>query len=132
MTDFEIVSLTFADEWMYCQKLINEGYRIRRMGIHKMRPDGSDQQILIGVECESYIVDEKSGWIYFSNEDDGSAMYKMRTDGTEVKKLNNDISSAMQVVGEWIYYLKGKPGYPKIYRIPVNGININDDRSVGV
>jgi len=47
-------------------------------------------------------------------------------------EINNDISSAMQVAGEWIYYLKGKPGYPKIYRIPVTGICINDDRSVDV
>jgi len=46
----------------------------------------------------------------------------MRTDGTEIKKLNNDYSSNMQIVGEWIYYLKGSHGYPKIYKTPIDGI----------
>jgi Tol biopolymer transport system component len=92
------------------------------MGIHRMRLDGSEPQTLTDVECDNYVIDEAGEWIYYSNEGDGSAMYRMRTDGTEIKKLNNDYSSRMQIVGEWIYYLKGRDGYPKIYRIPLNGI----------
>ena len=130
LTDFESVSLDFSDGWIYYQKLVKEGYMSKRMGIHKMRPDGSEQQSLIGVECDNYIVDASDGWVYFSNKDDGSTLHRMHTDGTDVKKLNNDISDHIYVVDEWIYYLKGKYGYPKIYRIPVNGITVQEDRSV--
>ena len=127
LIDSEAVNLTFSDGWLYYIKNVKKEFKpdhfsTKQMGIFKMRLDGSEQQMLTDVECRSYMADAASGWVYFSNGDDGSTMYKMRIDGTDVKKLNNDVSSHMQVTGEWIYYLKGKPGYRKLYRIPVDGI----------
>ena len=83
---------------------------------------------MYSTKCDCYIIDGQNEWIYYSNADDDSSIYRMRTDGADKKKLNNDYSSNIQAVGEWLYYLKGRSGYPKIYRIPINGIAVfNDD-----
>ncbi len=44
-------------------------------------------------------------WVYYTNLKDGGKLYKMRTDGTEITKLNDDASIEINVVGDWIYYL---------------------------
>jgi len=41
-------------------------------------------------------------WIYYTLILNG--MYKIKTDGTERTKLNNDLSMFINVVGDWIYY----------------------------
>jgi Tol biopolymer transport system component len=63
--------------------------------------------------------------IYFSNSDDNSALYSMRTDGTELKKLSSDYSKPVKVVGDWLYYLKGRRGYKKIYKMSASGANLD-------
>ena len=122
LNDIDSRELTFADEWIYFQESVKVENGRMCMGIYRIRPDGSEQQVLTKAECQHYMIDEASDSIYFANGDDGSTMYRMCTDGTGLKKLNNDISSGMQVTDEWIYYLKGKPGYRKLYRIPIDGI----------
>ena len=43
-------------------------------------------------------------WIYYCNSSDGHKIYKIRTDGTQRTKLNDDYSKDINVVGDWIYY----------------------------
>ena len=129
LADFKVSDLSFVDGWLYCLERIKiENYWPERSKIYRMRPDGSDLRLLIDVYCENYTIDAASGLIYFSNGDDDRTLYRMRMDGTGVKKLNEDISSHIRIDGDWIYYLKGKEGYPKIYRIPLEGIPFDDER----
>ena len=127
LADFMVKSLTFINGWLYLLKIVKvENQWPKRTEIYRMRPDGSDLRLLIDVNCENYTIDAVDDRIYFSNGDDGYSMYRMRMDGTEVKKLNDDISSHIRIDGDWIYYLKGKEGYSKIYRIPLEGIRFDD------
>ena len=124
LTDYDTVGISIKNDWLYCQEYNKDDeYNQYFKGIHKMRLDGSEKQLLTDVACDNYIIDVTGNWIYYSNDDDGSSLYKMRIDGTEIKKLNNDASRNMQVADEWVYYLKRKYN-PRIYRIPTCGIDL--------
>lgn len=43
-------------------------------------------------------------WVYFSNYNDYMRLYKIRTDGTEMQKLNDEKSYDIEVQDDWIYY----------------------------
>ncbi|MBQ6814705.1 MAG: DUF5050 domain-containing protein [Lachnospiraceae bacterium] len=49
---------------------------------------------------------EYEGYIYFSNSDDNNSLYRMKSDGTEPEKLHNDSVSYIQVINDYIYYVK--------------------------
>jgi hypothetical protein len=43
-------------------------------------------------------------WIYYNNASDDGKLYKIKTDGSGRQKLNDDVSSYINVIGDWIYY----------------------------
>lgn len=43
-------------------------------------------------------------WIYYSNENDVSRPYKVRSDGTGLTRLGMHSAVHMQVLGDWVYY----------------------------
>ncbi|WDU82655.1 DUF5050 domain-containing protein [Caloramator sp. Dgby_cultured_2] len=47
-------------------------------------------------------------WIYYSNISDGGKIYKVNVDGTGRKKINDVMSSYVNVVGDYIYYSNSK------------------------
>ena len=76
---------------------IDGNQQIRSMGL-----DGSDNTLL-GDGISAVRINASEGWIYYT---DTSAIYKIRTDGSELTKLRDFPSSNnidINVVGEWIY-----------------------------
>jgi hypothetical protein len=61
---------------------------------------------------------EYEGWLYYSNLKDGGKIYKVHADGGEHIKVNNEQSSKMTIIGDWIYYL-GRGG--NVYKIRTDG-----------
>jgi putative cell wall-binding protein len=48
------------------------------------------------------------GWIYYSNKEDESRLYKIRIDGSSRTKLSNqDEINAINIVGDWVFYTRG-------------------------
>lgn len=45
-----------------------------------------------------------SEWIYYSNENDVSKLYKIRKDGTGLKRLSTETAYDIAVLNDWIYY----------------------------
>jgi hypothetical protein len=71
--------------------------QLRSMGL-----DGGDNTLL-GDGISAVRINASEGWIYYT---DTSAIYKIRTDGSELTKLRDFPTSNsidMNVVGEWIY-----------------------------
>lgn len=68
----------------------------------------------------------QDGWIYYVNDADGYAIYKIRTDGSDKTKLNSDNSRYINVAGEWIYYVsydgQGIAKPDSVYPMPLSGI----------
>jgi len=50
-----------------------------------------------------------NGWIYYSNKEDGSKLYKIRIDGSSQAKLSDqDEINAINIVGDWNELVEGK------------------------
>jgi hypothetical protein len=78
-----------------------------------------------GIACQ------KGDWIYYTNYSDGYKLYRIRTDGSDRTKLNDDGSSCINVVGDWVYYNNGNDH--KLYKIRTDGSDrtkLNDDDSI--
>jgi hypothetical protein len=70
-----------------------------------------------------FIVED--GWIFFSGyaDDDVAGFFKMRIDGSELQRINNDLVFYFNAYDGWIYYLITETPYVSngIYRIRTNG-----------
>jgi DNA-directed RNA polymerase subunit M/transcription elongation factor TFIIS len=126
--------------------------------ITSMKSDGTDRQKLdvgaIGIVCNINVVGER---IYFTefkdydiefddddteldrsciiyayfgdNEDYYSSIYSIKTDGTDKRKLNDDISYAINVVGDQIFYINTSD-VSRLYSIKTDGTGrrqLNDE-----
>ena len=49
---------------------------------------------------------EYKGYVYFSNKADSDSLYRMKSDGTKLEKLHSDRVSYIQVINDYIYYVR--------------------------
>lgn len=66
------------------------------------------------------IVAKSNGWIYYMNEANSGKLSKVKSDGTSVTKLTDDVPLYINVVGQWVYYSNVSDNY-SIYRINIDG-----------
>lgn len=79
---------------------------------------------------------EYKGYVYFANAADDNSLYRMKTDGTKLEKLHSDSVSYIQVVNDYIYYVRfNKTSADVVLRGQPFGIfrlEIGDDRAQAV
>ena len=95
-----------GEEWIY--------YSGPKNNLYKIRTDGSERQKLNDDQCGFLNAAEENGdiWLYYRNSignwdyegDDNNNIYKIRADGKERQKLNNDAGHFINVENGWIYY----------------------------
>lgn len=66
------------------------------------------------------LVAGQGDWVYFLDEVYNGKIFKMRTDGSDITAVGDDISECLNVVGDWIYYINDSDGL-SIYRIRTDG-----------
>lgn len=75
----------------------------------------------------------KDNWIYFANNNDNKALYKIKTDGTGEEKIIEKWVMNINIVDDWIYYTTNDGLYKikidgssnkMLLNIPVSDINI--------
>ncbi len=49
---------------------------------------------------------EYKGYVYFANPEDENSLYRMKSDGTDIEKLHSDTVSYIQVMNDYIYYIR--------------------------
>lgn len=115
LTD-KISYLSLWGEWLY---YINENDNNR---LYKMRVDGKGKKKLGNDKISGMIVED--GWIYYQKSSDKN-LYKMRTGGTDVKKLADDAAtdSIMVKVENRIYYEAYADGKYTINKVDLDGRN---------
>ncbi|WP_251859568.1 DUF5050 domain-containing protein [Clostridium sp. Marseille-Q2269] len=88
-------------------------------GIYKIKIDGSAySQVVSGGKWRAdsqFIVSGE--FIYYSNYEDNSSIYKIRTDGSSKIKLNTLSCSQMNIIGKYIYYISNG----NLYTICIDG-----------
>lgn len=82
--------------------IIHNGYKYSAGKLRRQTLDFKETKVLIesGVTC----ITASGDWIYFINSEDDMSLYKIRTDGSDLIKLNDTYSDKPSVVGDWIYY----------------------------
>lgn len=66
----------------------------------------------------------QAGWIYFSRfTDDKGAIYKMRTDGSELQRIGDAHGYSLNVVGDWLYFIDPYDN-DYAYRMRTDGTNL--------
>jgi len=84
-------------------------------GLYKISADGKNKQKIYRNSCQYInIVGE---WAYFID----TQVYKVRTNGTGLVKLNNEKSSNLCVSGDWVFYCNYELG--GIVKIKTDGTN---------
>ncbi|GAE86931.1 DUF5050 domain-containing protein [Acetivibrio straminisolvens] len=63
-----------------------------------------------------------NGWVYYCNKSDGGSIYRIRTEGTDKTKLNNENSEFINLANEHIYYSSKTTG-GKLYSMSLGGSN---------
>ena len=108
--------------------LVYKGHRYTCGNLEKSDISGNNKQILV----EKYVqnINISDDWIYFTygKSFDEDYMYKIRTDGTELTKLNDVATGGLCVVGDWIYYYtlksgrnEGSYGPGRYYKMRIDG-----------
>lgn len=82
--------------------IIHDGFKYSAGQLRKQTLDFKETEILI--ENGAMCITASGNWIYFINSDDNMSLYKIRTDGRDIIKLNDTYSCNPSVVGDWIYY----------------------------
>ena len=62
----------------------------------------------------------QNDWIYFQNDNDKNSLYKMRLDGSDRTKLNDEYSRNINIIGDWIFYIN-KISASQIVKIRTDG-----------
>lgn len=79
---------------------------------------------------------EYKGYVYFANPADDNSLYRMKSDGTELEKLHSDSVSYIQVINDYIYYVRlNETSADVVLRGQPYGIfrlEIGDDRAESV
>lgn len=91
----DTAKITVVDNWIYYFKDFN---------FYRTKTNGKEKQILSKKSIDNYEVN--GDWIYYSYINDGKyAIAKMRKNGENVTKIDNDLSNVFFVYGNDIYYI---------------------------
>lgn len=125
--DVDTEKITVVDNWIYYFK---------DSKFYRAKTNGEGKQILSKKTVESYEVVDK--WIYYSYIDDSKyTIAKMRTNGEDVTKIDNDASRLFFVDNNNIYYIYENEDENEfeynyeLYKIKTNGKDKNKVADIG-
>ncbi len=114
--------MTVVGDWIYFTQEPAEGGGYTGSGhILKMRIDGT-QEMYIESDSDGYgrALNIVGDYIYYINDTHGSSIYRMKTDGSQDRRLSEDEGlHSMVVYEDYIYYYNYTADMIK--RMPVNG-----------
>jgi len=112
---FTLGNVNVVGEWI-C--FTNTSRKALEKGILKMRIDGKSRSILTNDLTNCMIVEGE--WIYYTNSNDESKLYKMKTDGSLKTKISDDTKvENFNYYNGSLYYSKYDSDY--IYKVTTDG-----------
>lgn len=127
ITDYNekpVSSINVAGGWIYYIKRtrLDEAY------IYRMTTEGKSIERISPIPCDydscaNILV--KGDYVFFSNLAENGSLYRMKTDGTELVRLNARTSRSLTLEGDWIYYVAKEAQGDELRTIRPDG---SDDR----
>ena len=117
------------DEWMYwfTQDIDHNDKWVGSSRIGAIKTDGSEACTILETKGFISSINTDGNWIYYANSDDSGKIFAIKPDGSEMRKVSDDKSDLMSIVGDWIYYLKptrnydDAPFFRQVYAIKTDG-----------
>ncbi|MDR2749268.1 MAG: DUF5050 domain-containing protein [Clostridiales bacterium] len=97
----ELSSMIIVDDYLYCSFQSPSENQLK--GIIKVNT--STGEILQLMDSSVSVLSYFDGWLYFNNGDDKWSICKIRTDGSEQTKINDENSVRLNIVGDKLYYI---------------------------
>jgi len=72
-------------------------------------------------EWKGGLVTWQGDWIYFSAADEGYAIYKVRSDGTQYQRVGELCGTSLNVIGDWMYYINTGDGVGTAWKARTDG-----------
>jgi hypothetical protein len=88
--------------------------------LHRMKNDGSDDQMIDNTPQTIDIACVTGDWIYYTKKSDCNNLYRIKTDGSSKQKLNEDDTLFIGLVDNWIYYQNRFDEF-RFYRVKTDG-----------
>ncbi|MBQ3088510.1 MAG: DUF5050 domain-containing protein [Clostridia bacterium] len=82
--------------------IIDKGLKYTSGNLDVENIDGTNTKVLVQSGAMNIVLQDD--WIYFIYYEDGSKIYKIKTNGTGLTKLTDHSVISLCVVGDWIYY----------------------------
>lgn len=123
-------------DYIYYIDYIGDIYAGSKEKIFRIKKGDTSPTLL--VEDEAWNLNIDGDWLYYSNWSDGHRIYKIRTDGSERRKVTEDPANNVSIVDGQAVYIKwtdtGGAGDNNIYTINLSSDNqtevrLNSDRS---
>lgn len=112
-----VYSLNYYDGWIYyCNS--NDNNRI-----YKIRPDRKERTIVSYDNTSNVIVADN--WIYYIStpfnieDEDYLNIFRLKSDGSEIKKVFSQEALSFNLEGKWIFYLNNDG--QKLHKVKVDG-----------
>ncbi|KPU44461.1 N-acetylmuramoyl-L-alanine amidase LytC precursor [Oxobacter pfennigii] len=100
-----VYSLDVVGEWIFYSRETDTG----DTAIYKSKSDGTGDEILIAPRAYKAAV--LGDFVYYCNGLDGYKLYRIRTDGSENIRLDDDNRSyGFNLAGDWLYYMNSSKG----------------------
>lgn len=89
--------------------------------IYKVKEDGTNKKIIRkNISCGQIV--NSGDWLYFNNYSDSGRLYKMKVDGTGLKKLSTITETAfITVYKDRVYFMKDAGYSAALYSVGTNG-----------
>lgn len=78
----------------------------------------TDEIIVSGQESASLAISGDT--LFFSNVEEGGSIYKVKTDGSELTEVLDDVAEDIVISGDWVYYSNDK-SLRSIYKVRTDG-----------
>lgn len=106
--------MVLINDWIYYSKSSLFGF-----GVYKIRIDGQGNQFI--AKDDALFLVHSQGYLFYSNLSDDGYIYRIKTNGTERIKLNNDSSSFLNLVGDFLYYTRKGSDSDGTYQMKIDG-----------
>lgn len=96
--------------------------------LHKIKIDGTEKQLLCNLEHGANSINVVGDWIYFAYgkglEIEDIGIYKIKTDGTMLQQISNNVTSEIIVMDDYIYFYNSYTWHDEgagLYRMKTDG-----------